>query len=240
MSIGLNVISGLTAVGLAAGGCAYAALWPGSQIFGSTLIAPCKPGEIALTFDDGPNPAWTPTLLELLDRHGAKATFFLVGKYLSEQSVLTRLIANSGHTIGNHSWSHPNLALTPLPKVREELRNTSDTIEQIIGKPVRHFRPPFGARRPAVLRAARDLDLTPVLWNTMTNDWSEPSADRIAAALSAQVDRLHHRGSAANIVLHDGGHLNPRANREPSITAAGKLLGRYAATRKFVTVDAWS
>ena len=240
MSTALSVISGLAAAGLAAGGCAYAALWPGSQIFGSTLIAPRKPGEIALTFDDGPNPAWTPRLLELLDQHSVKATFFLVGKYASEESVLTRFIANNGHTIGNHSWSHPNLALTPLPKVREELKNTKDALEQIIGKPVRHFRPPFGARRPAVLRAARELELVPVMWNTMTTDWSEPSPDRIARTLSAQVEQLQARGFAANIVLHDGGHLDPKANREPSVTAAGKLLERFAATRKFVTIDAWS
>jgi peptidoglycan-N-acetylglucosamine deacetylase len=226
--------------GLLAGGCAYAALWPTSQIFGRTLTAPRRPGEIALTFDDGPNPAWTPKLLELLDRHGVKATFFLVGKYASDESVLTRFIANNGHLIGNHTWSHPNLALTALSKVREELRNTNDALEQIIGKPVKHFRPPFGARRPVVLRAAKELGLTPVTWNAMTSDWSQPSANRIAATISAQVDRLHHRGFAANIVLHDGGHLEPRANREPSVTAAGQLLDRYAKTRRFVTVEEWS
>jgi peptidoglycan-N-acetylglucosamine deacetylase len=233
------ILAGAGAAGLAVGGCAYAALWPTSQIFGRTLIAPRKPGEIALTFDDGPNPAWTPRLLEILDHHGVKATFFLVGKYASSESGLTRLIASSGHLIGNHTWSHPNLALTALPKVREELRNTNDALEQILGKPVRHFRPPFGARRPGVLRTARELGLTPVTWNAMTSDWSQPSADRIAATLSAQVNRLHHRGFAANIVLHDGGHLEPRANREPSVTAAGKLLEGYAKACRFVTVEEW-
>ncbi len=234
---------GAAAIGLLAGGCAYAALWPGSQIFGRTLIAPRldlgKPGELALTFDDGPNPAWTPRLLELLDQYGVKATFFLVGKYASEQSVLTRFIANNGHAIGNHSWSHPNLALTAPAKVREELRNTKDALEQIIGKPVRHFRPPFGARRPDVLRAARELGMTPVLWNAMTSDWNEPSPERIAANLSGKIDRLTRRGFAANIVLHDGGHQEPKANREASITAAGRLLERYAGTHRFVTVGEW-
>jgi peptidoglycan-N-acetylglucosamine deacetylase len=235
----IALIAGASATGLAIGGYHYATFWPTSQIFGPTLTAPRKPGEIALTFDDGPNPAFTPRLLEILDQHNVKATFFMVGQYASQQSALTQLIASSGHLIGNHTWSHPNLARTTPYKVREELRTTSDALEQIIGKPIRYFRPPFGARRPDVLRTARELGLIPVTWNAMTNDWAEPSADRIAATLSAKVDKLYSRGSAANIVLHDGGHLEPTANREPSITAAGQLLERYAKTHKFVTVEEW-
>jgi peptidoglycan/xylan/chitin deacetylase (PgdA/CDA1 family) len=236
----IALIAGASATGLAIGGYYYASLWPTSQIFGRTLTAPHKPGEIALTFDDGPNSAFTPRLLEILDRYGVKATFFLVGKYASNEPALTRLIAAGGHLIGNHTWSHPNLARTAPQKVREELRTTNDALEQITGQPIRFFRPPFGARRPDVLRAARELGLTPVTWNAMTNDWAEPSADRIAATISAKVDRLHSCGFAANIVLHDGGHLEPTANREPSITAAGQLLERYAKTHRFVTVTEWA
>jgi peptidoglycan-N-acetylglucosamine deacetylase len=243
MGTGLNLISGAVAIaatGLAIGGYYYASLWPTSQIFGRTLTAPRKPGEIALTFDDGPNPAFTPRLLEILERHSVKATFFLVGSYASNQPTLTRQIAESGHLIGNHTWSHPNLASTPPDKVREELRTTSDALQQILGKPIRFFRPPFGARRPNVLRTARELGLTSVTWNAMTNDWAEPSADRITATLSAKVDKLQARGFATNIVLHDGGHREPTANREPSITAAAQLLDRYAKTHKFVTLEEWN
>jgi peptidoglycan-N-acetylglucosamine deacetylase len=236
----IALLAGASATGLAIGGYHYATFWPTSQIFGRTLTAPRRPGEIALTFDDGPNPAFTPRLLEILEHHKVKATFFMMGKYASKESALTQLIAGSGHVIGNHTWSHPNLASTTPQKVREELRTTSDALAQIIGKPIRYFRPPFGARRPHVLHTARELGLTPVTWNAMTNDWEEPSADRIAATLSAKVDKLHARGSAANIVLHDGGHLEPTANRERSITAAGQLLDRYAKTHKFVTVEEWS
>jgi peptidoglycan/xylan/chitin deacetylase (PgdA/CDA1 family) len=236
----IALIAGASATGLAIGGYYYASLWPTSQIFGRTLTAPRKPGEIALTFDDGPNPAFTPRLLEILAHHNVKATFFMVGKYATNQPTLTRQIADSGHLIGNHTWSHPNLARTAPQKVREELRTTNDALEQIIGKPIRFFRPPFGARRPNVLRTARELGLMPVTWNAMTNDWAEPSADRIAATLSAKVDKLQARGFATNIVLHDGGHREPTANREPSITAAEQLLERYAKTHRFVTVEAWT
>jgi len=105
LSVGLGAV---TALGLAAGGCAYAALWPASQIFGKTFIAPRRPGELGLTFDDGPNPAWTPQLLDLLASHEVKATFFLVGKFAQAEPELVRRIQSAGHLIGNHSWSHPS------------------------------------------------------------------------------------------------------------------------------------
>ena len=227
------------AVGLAAGGCAYAALWPGSRIFGQALIAPKKPGEVALTFDDGPNPAWTPRLLDALASHGVKATFFMLGSRAEAEVALVRRVAAEGHLIGNHSWSHLNLAVTGAERVREELRRTSETLAQITGAPVKFFRPPFGARRPAVMRIARELGLTPVLWNAMTSDWSESTVDAIVLRLTEKVDRLEQRGWAANIVLHDGGHAETAADRGPSVAAAERLMERYKATRRFVTVEAW-
>jgi hypothetical protein len=74
----------------------------------------------------------------------------------------------------------------------------------------------------------------------MTSDWSEPSAERIAAALKIKIDKLSSRGHAANIVLHDGGHRDPSANRAPSIAAAAALIAHYAPSRRFVTLDAWA
>ena len=227
------------AVGLAVGGLAYAALWPGSWIFGTALIAPARAGELALTFDDGPNPAWTPRLLDVLARYDARATFFMMGSRAQAQPELVRRIAAAGHLIGNHSWSHPNLARTASKSIREELKRTNETLEQMTGAQVRFFRPPFGARRPAVFQIARELGLTPVLWNAMTTDWSEPAAERIAERLTGKIERLRRRGRAANIVLHDGGHLDASANREPSVTATGMLLGRFKESSRFVTLDAW-
>jgi peptidoglycan/xylan/chitin deacetylase (PgdA/CDA1 family) len=222
-----------------AAGYAYAAMAPGSQIFGQTFIAPRKPGELALTFDDGPNPVWTPRLLNILGDHQAHATFFLIGRFAQAEPALVRRIHAEGHLIGNHSWLHPNLAVTRTARVRAELTQTRDAIEQITGTAVRWFRPPFGGKRPAVLRIARELGMTPVLWNAMTNDWSDPSADRIANRLSAHIDRHQQRGWATNIVLHDGGHLALDANRGPSVAAAGQMLAKYATTHRFVRLDAW-
>jgi peptidoglycan/xylan/chitin deacetylase (PgdA/CDA1 family) len=228
------------AVGLAAGGFAYAAMWPASQIFGQTLIAPRRAGELAITFDDGPNPAWTPRLLDILATHDVRATFFLVGRYAEAEPELVRRIVAAGHLIGNHSWSHPNLALIKTVRISEELQRTSKTLEQITGAPVRYFRPPFGGRRPHVLDTARLLGMTPVLWNAITTDWSEPSADKIAKSLKRKIDDLEQDGWATNIVLHDGGHLNLGANRGPSVAAAGQLIVSCKANHRFVTLDAWS
>ena len=227
------------ALSLAAGGCAYAAMWPASQLFGSTLIAPASPGELALTFDDGPNSAWTLRLLDTLASHDVRATFFLLGSRAQAEPALVRQTAAAGHLIGNHSWSHPNLALASASRIEEELSRTSQALEQITGAPVRFFRPPFGARRPEVLRIARRLGMLPVMWNAMTSDWKNASADAIASRLIRNIDTLARRDRAANIVLHDGGHLSPAANRAPSISAAGQLITHYKPTQRFITLDAW-
>jgi peptidoglycan/xylan/chitin deacetylase (PgdA/CDA1 family) len=227
------------ATGLGIGGFAYASLWPTSQIFGRTLIAPRSPGQLALTFDDGPNPAWTPRLLDILAEHNVRATFFMVGKFAKAEPELARRVADAGHLIGNHTWSHPDLSRTREANVLDELTRTNDLLAKITSKPIRYFRPPFGARRPYVLKLARQLGLIPVTWNAMTKDWKEPSADKIAQNLIGKIDSNQRRGYASNIVLHDGSHRGLGADRGPSITAAAHLLDRYAGSQKFVTLDVW-
>jgi peptidoglycan-N-acetylglucosamine deacetylase len=236
ISLGLGAAAGL---GLVAGGYAYAAMWPTSRIFGRTLIAPRRPEELALTFDDGPNPIWTPRLLEILAHHDVRVTFFMVGSHARREPDLVRRVAAEGHLIGNHSWSHLNLAKVKASLVREELRRGQETLQDITGQPVRFFRPPFGARRPYVLHTARDMGMIPVHWNAMTTDWSDPTADEVVMKLTKKIDRLVRKGKASNIVLHDGSHLESAANRQPSVTAAGQLIAHYKVSRRFVTLDAW-
>lgn len=226
--------------GIAAGVYAYASMWPSSRLFGGALTAPARPDEIALTFDDGPNATWTPKLLDILASLEVRATFFLLGAQANAEPELVRQMAAAGHVIGNHTWSHPNLARSSSELIREELKRTQQTLQQIAGAPVKFFRPPYGARRPEVFRIAREMGIQPVLWNAMVSDWSDPSPDRIAQRLSERIARLQQKGSAANIVLHDGGHNDPAANRQPSVLAAEKLIVEYKSTHRFVTLDAWA
>src|SRR6202035_6196252 len=106
------LIAGPTGLAPAAAGIAtYGAAYPRSQLFGRTVCRTNSPRKLALTFDDGPNPAITPKLLDLLDRYKAPASFFVIGKYLREYPELVRETAARGHIVGNHTETHPNLFL---------------------------------------------------------------------------------------------------------------------------------
>ncbi len=241
IATGIYAGLGLAAcAGVAAGVYAYASMWPGSRLFGEALTAPARPDELAFTFDDGPNATWTPMLLDVLASHKVRATFFLLGERAKAEPQLVQRMAAAGHVIGNHSWDHPNLARSSPEVIREQLRRTKDTLEQITGKAVKFFRPPFGARRPAVFRIAREMELNLVLWNAMVPDWSDPSPRRITERMTDKIERLRQMGRAANIVLHDGGHKDPAADRQASVAVAERLIERYKGTHHFVTLDAWA
>jgi len=229
--------------GVIAGALAYGSLSPTSQLFGRTLTAPRRsengPDEIALTFDDGPNPRWTPQLLELLAKHNVRATFFLIGQYAAAQRSLVRQTHKAGHLIGNHTWTHPNLARMSAQQTREELSRTNEELEQITGASVRYFRPPFGLRRPATLRIARELGLIPVTWNVIGNDWNAPSAEAITIRVTRLIAVNQRHGYATNLVLHDGGHRTLEADRSHTVVATGALLSGFGPKRRFVTLDEW-
>ncbi len=226
-------------VGLGLGGVAYAALGPQSQIFGRVLVAPRRPGEIALTFDDGPNPAATPHLLQLLARHGVRATFFSIGEFALREPALLREVAAAGHVVGSHTMSHPWLAWQSHGRIRRELAESQRVIEDVLGQPVREFRPPHGARRPYVLRVARELGMRTVQWNVIANDWEAGPAAKIAGRVTLGIAGQHRRGRAANVVLHDGSHTGLGADRLRTVAATATLLARYPA-EAFVTIDTWA
>jgi peptidoglycan/xylan/chitin deacetylase (PgdA/CDA1 family) len=222
------------------GGSAYAALWPQSQLFGNILIAPKTPNELALTYDDGPNPAATLQLLELLAEHNIRATFFLIGRFVRQQPALTREIAAAGHLIGNHTMTHPWLAWQTSARIRAELTGCNAALEDTLGAPVRLFRPPHGARRPAVLSMARELGLTTVNWNVITNDWTSVDAATIFTRIQHGIARNQRAGRASNILLHDGGDQSLGANRLPTVEATRTLLTLYSSSpHRFVTPADW-
>jgi len=235
-----QVAVGVGVAGLAIGAFKYASLWPTSQIFGRTLIAGDDPAEIALTFDDGPNEIATPMLLELLARHNVRATFFCIGSFARLQPKLVREIVAAGHLVGNHTMTHPRLSLQTGARVRRELAQCNALLEDLTGLAVRYFRPPFGARRPVVMRAARELDLTPVMWNVMGFDWKPIGVDGILRNLERGLARNRSRGCASNLLLHDGGHSAMGVPRIDSVNAVARLLDAHKADQlRYVTVDAW-
>src|SRR5215467_886043 len=156
----LPVISVLSAA--AASYAGYATMAPQSQLYGSTLTHGPDPRQIALTYDDGPNDPHTLRLLDVLARHEAKATFFLIGKYVRHRPEIARAILAAGHEIGNHTFRHPNLIFVSASQLRQELEDCRKALEDALGSGISLFRPPFGGRRPNVLRTARALEMQPV------------------------------------------------------------------------------
>ena len=205
----------------------YASVSPTSQFWGKT-VAHLDPGEIALTYDDGPNDGTTQRLLDVLAEADVRATFFLIGRYVRQQPALVRQIYQAGHALGNHTDTHPNLFWISPTRTRDELVRCQQSIEDAAGVSARLFRPPFGMRRPDTLTIAGSLGLTPVMWNVTCYDW-RPTAT--AATILGNVERQMRRENGSILLLHDGGHLASGADRLATVEATRNLLERYDRSR---------
>ena len=227
-----EIIGGVAVLGAAAGVYAYGARAPQSQLFGPAFCG--RPGasrQLALTYDDGPNDPHTGRLLDVLDKHGAKATFFLIGRYVQQHPEIARAVAARGHVVGNHTWSHPDLMFTSRGTLKRELKQTEDALTQAVGAHSNLFRPPFGARRPVTLKVARALGLEPIMWSVTCWDWSATSAGSIVKKAVKGI-----RGGDV-ILLHDGGHKEFGADRSHTVAATDELLRRYRGEGfEFVTI----
>jgi peptidoglycan/xylan/chitin deacetylase (PgdA/CDA1 family) len=210
-----------TAVALTAG---YQSMAPTGQWFGKTFTGLQRSSRrLALTYDDGPNDPHTQHLLEVLARHGVHATFFLIGRYVRQRPDIVREIVEAGHVVGNHTFTHPLLTFKSTGQIRRELSDGRSALQDAVGEPSNFFRPPFGGRRPRVLRVARELRLEPVMWNITGYDWNAPPA----AVIERKVARGVRGGDV--ILLHDGGHTLMGANRAQTVIATDHLIGKYKA-----------
>jgi peptidoglycan/xylan/chitin deacetylase (PgdA/CDA1 family) len=197
---------------------------PTGQWYGRTFTGlPPSSKKLALTYDDGPNDPHTLRLLEILAKHKVHVTFFLIGRYVKQRPDIAREIAQAGHVIGNHSFSHPNLILASAAQARAELQKCEQALYDAVGQHSRLFRPPFGGRRPVTLRCARKLELEPVMWNVTGWDWSGKPAEHIEQKVHRQI-----RGGDV-ILLHDGGHAEFGADRSQTVIATDRLIARYNA-----------
>jgi peptidoglycan-N-acetylglucosamine deacetylase len=210
----------------------YQSMAPTSQWYGKTFIGLARgTKQIALTYDDGPNDLHTLKLLEILAKHNVNATFFMIGRYAQQRPDIAREVARAGHAIGNHTFTHPLLIFKSDAEIRRELSGCRAALSDAVGQHTNLFRPPFGGRRPAVLRIARKLGMEPVMWNVTGYDWSAPPATVIERKVAKQI-----RGGDV-ILLHDGGHKAMGANRSPTVAATDQLLTIYKCEGyDFVTI----
>jgi peptidoglycan/xylan/chitin deacetylase (PgdA/CDA1 family) len=164
----------------------------------------------------------------------------MIGRFVRQRPEIVRRVHAAGHLIGNHTQTHPWLSFLSSAAIREELRACNQALEDTIGAPVHYLRPPHGARRPMVFRAAEELGLKIVQWNAMSYDWKPIGSERILAHVEKGRRRaqLHHAG--ANVLLHDGHQEAIGADRSATIQVTAALLERFAREgTRIVTVDAW-
>ena len=184
--------------------------------------------EIALTFDDGPNPPYTGRILDILDRYGVPATFFCVGLHASAHQEEMARIAAAGHRIGNHTWSHPFLPDLSWAQLIEQVRRTSDTIAEWGGaEDPMLFRPPYGSCTPDIVAWLAGLYVTVVLSDVDPFDWALPGPTEIARIVLARAK------PGSILLLHDGG-----GDRSQTVAALpGVIEGLLDRGLRFVPVD---
>ena len=170
---------------------------------------------VALTFDDGPNPQFTPQILDILYEHQAPATFFLVGQQLEEQDWIVRKIAASGHEIGNHTNSHPDLTTLEEAQILEEIQKNQEALGKILPDyTVNFLRPPYGRQNEIVCQSS---PLPLILWDMDSGDWDNPQAEGIYAAVMGNIQ------DGDIVVFHDDNPQTVKALKQmlPALKARG-------------------
>ncbi|MGN7469432.1 polysaccharide deacetylase family protein [Brevibacillus sp. SAFN-007a] len=184
---------------------------------------------IALTFDDGPDPAYTPQIAALLKKYGAKSTFFVVGSRVNQYPEVVRSLAQDQHEIANHTFNHPDIRKLTPERLRDEVEKTQETIFAATGVRPALFRPPGGYYSESVVRTAKQAGFLIVMWSWHqdTRDWTDPGVKKI-------VDKVLGNARNGDIVLfHDYG-----GNRKQTVQALEQILPELQKRGyRFVTVS---
>jgi peptidoglycan/xylan/chitin deacetylase (PgdA/CDA1 family) len=200
----------------------------------AVVLAPAGARGVALTFDDGPHPRWTPRILELLAERGAHATFFLMGRKAEQYPDVVRAILDRGHGVGLHAYEHDRLfALRRERRVRSDLERGIAALERITGKRPAMFRPPIGHTNPVIARVVDSLDLVVVGWTISGRDGLARARPE---AVAARVRRGLRDGTI--VLLHDAPE---HGDREPAaVSALPAILDAISAERlDIVPVSQW-
>ena len=216
------------AVGLAAGVVHAAPALGGVSPFGvrctPKLVGVGRVGHVALTFDDGPDPASTPEFLSVLDDLGWSATFFMLGSMVRGAPRLAREVADAGHEIAVHGDVHFNMLRRTPRRAFDDIARAYDTIAEATGVVPEWFRPPFGISSYGSLRAARSLAMTTVLWTTWGRDWR-----REATPDTVVVDVTRRYVDGGTILLHDSDCTSYPGSWRSATGALPLLADRFAA-----------
>jgi peptidoglycan/xylan/chitin deacetylase (PgdA/CDA1 family) len=168
---------------------------------------------VVLTFDDGPDPTYTPHILDVLAKYDAKATFFEVGQKVAKHPALTKRIHDAGHSVQNHTWTHADLRTLSARSFNQQLQSTDRSISAQTGVLPRCLRPPYGAMNRVATTRAKALGKDLVVWDVDSRDWTKPGTAAIVKRVLAGV----HNGSV--ILMHDGG-----GNRSQTVAALPRIL----------------
>jgi peptidoglycan/xylan/chitin deacetylase (PgdA/CDA1 family) len=197
-------------------------------------VSPAAEAPIYLTFDDGPDPHTTPRLLELLEENGVQAMFFLIGRHVERHPELVQSIKKAGHTVANHSYSHPWLLSLPTPALEEEIERTNRAIEDVTGEAPTFFRAPYGFMDQRAGDCLKERSMTPVYWGAAPEDWSAPGTERVVRRV------LWKLAPGTVVVLHEGygiGDQTIAAAKQIICTAKdrGLKMAQVKASARFQT-----
>lgn len=190
---------------------------------------PTKEKIIALSFDDGPNPKYTPQILDLLKQYHAKATFFVIGSRVLQYPDLARREAQEGHEIANHTYHHNRIKRLSPEELREEIEKTGSTIASVTGQIPHLFRPPGGYYDEIIVNTAKEAGYKVVMWSWHqdTRDWSQPGTDRIVNLV------LSNARNGDIVLFHDHGR-----NRLQTVNALKQILPELQQRGyQFVTIS---
>ncbi|MEU0370745.1 polysaccharide deacetylase family protein [Streptomyces sp. NPDC006283] len=189
------------------------------------LEVPARGRTMVLTFDDGPDPRYTPDVLAILRKHDVRAMFFVCGEMATAHRDLLREMAGDGHVVGNHTWSHPLIPELSSSKINDQLGRTSEVIEEAVGEPPLWYRAPYGAWNRRSFEIGAELGMEPLGWTLDTLDWATPGTGTIV--------RRVLKGAAPGVIVlsHDAG-----GNRTQSVAALRRYLPKLLDKGYQITV----
>jgi peptidoglycan/xylan/chitin deacetylase (PgdA/CDA1 family) len=184
-----------------------------------TTVPATQSKNVALTFDDGPSPKWTPQVLDILKANHVHATFFMLGQNARAYPSLVRRVVAEGHTVGNHSYSHPNLTKLPTKSQATQIDSASRYISAAVkgGFKVCFLRPPYGSYNSTTVSLARSRGMSTVTWSRDTRDWTTPLHRSVSFQSAIVRNATRPQSSHPDILMHDGSPGNYRQNTVSSL-----------------------